>query len=198
MFPKLGWGSYCQLCIHYCLPLVPSHQYDPEKTWHGGTFHWQSMSGWVDSVLIWDNGASHESLAPLGHIGVSSTPRGYMNGLELHWGSGCFLCVCVLGVLSNRQVPITDYQTKERKRQNKGEKNCLPLTMLQSAWEHYSKRMQQGKWPARSRLVGSETFVLENQVCWMRVHLCFSLHTVCFKGQNPVWITTRCDKYQIK
>lgn len=94
--PKLGWGSYCRLCIHYCLPLVPLHQYDAEKIWYGGTFHWQSMFGWVDSVLIWDNGASHVWLAPLGHIGVSSTPRGYVNGPELHRGSGGFLCVCVL------------------------------------------------------------------------------------------------------
>lgn len=80
LFPKLGWGSYCRLCIHYCLPLVPLHQYDAEKIWYGGTFHWQSMSGWVDSVLIWDNSASHVWLAPLGHIGVSSTPRGCVNG----------------------------------------------------------------------------------------------------------------------
>lgn len=117
LFPKLSWGSYCRLCIHYCLPLVPLHQYGPGKIWCGSTFHWQSMSGWVDSVLIWDNSAGHVWLAPVGHIEISSTPNGCVNGLELHWGSGCFLSVCMseLKLFSTPEVPITDYQTKERK-----------------------------------------------------------------------------------
>lgn len=162
----LGWGSYCQRCIHYCLLPVPSHQYHPEKIWYGGTFHWQSMPGWVDSVLIWDNGARHELLAPLGHIGVFSMLRGCMNGLEIHWGGVCFLCMCeqwpvcacVSALFSTPEVPITDYPTKDRK--NKEEKNCLLLTMLRSAREHQSERMQQGKCPVCSWLVDLATFSL--------------------------------------
>lgn len=80
-----------------------------------GTFHGQSVSGWVDSVLIWDNGASHVWLTPLGHIGVSSTPSGCVNGPTIHWGSGCVLCVCAClssDCFSAPGVPISDCQTR--------------------------------------------------------------------------------------
>lgn len=146
LFSKLGWGSYCRLCIHYCFPLVPLHQYSPEKIWCGGTFHWQSMSGWVDSVLIWDNGASHVWLTPLGHIGVSSTPSGCVNGLEIHWGSGCVLCVCVsvcvseLGLFSTPEVPITDYQTKEKEQGRETRSIANNATVL-CGWGDMQHRM---------------------------------------------------------
>lgn len=84
-----------------------------------GTFHGQSVSGWVDSVLIWDNGASHVWLTPLGHIGVSSTPGGCVNGPTIHWGSGCVLCVCAClssDCFSAPGVPISDCQTRASQR----------------------------------------------------------------------------------
>lgn len=35
LFSKPGCSSYCQLCIHYCFPLVPPRQYRPRKIWCG-------------------------------------------------------------------------------------------------------------------------------------------------------------------
>ncbi len=165
LFSKLGWGSYCRLCIHYCFPLVPPHQYGPEKIWCGGTFHWQSMSGWVDSVLIWDNGASHVWLTPLGHIGVSSTPSGCVNGLGLHWGTGCFLCVrvCVCVWASpNNWLP------DQRERENKGEKQGPSLTMLLFGWEHYRKDMQQ--WMSLFMVCGCRDILKTNLILKIWVH----------------------------
>lgn len=81
-----------------------------------GTFHWQSMSGWVDSVLILDNGASHVWLTPLSHIGVSSTPSGCENGPTIHWGTRCVLCVWARlssDCFSAPGVPISDCSTGE-------------------------------------------------------------------------------------
>lgn len=58
--------------------------------------------------------------------------------------SSVCMCVCARTVFSNQEVPITDYQTKERESereetQNKGEEQHGPLiTMLLSAREHHS------------------------------------------------------------